>query len=166
MADTVRLNPKFAARLARIPPDIIAEAREGLRQSAEQITARMKANAPVDDGDLQMSITYRFGDQERIKYSQSLGAGKRYGANFKTKTAGGSNPLTVTISAGNTEVRYAHLVEFGTAAHIAGGQFAGAKIPAIPAQPFFYPIFRAYRRTAKNRVARHWRKAIKKAAQS
>lgn len=132
-----------------------------MRASAEQITKGMKAAAPVDDGDLQMSITYRFGDQARVKYSINLTA-RRSGS----RAYSGANPLTVVISAGNEKVRYAHLVEFGTKQHIAGGIFKGATIPAIPAQPFFYPIFRAYRKPAARRISRHWRRGIKKAVNS
>lgn len=163
MADSVKINPKFAAKLGRIPPAVALEARRALGEAAGGIVAKMKARAPVDDGDLQMSITYRFGDEAQIKYSQTLGPA-RFGSNFRsTNGAGNNNALSVRISAGNTDVRYAHLVEFGAAPHIAGGQFAGAKHPGAPAQPFFYPTFRAERKPAGRKVARAWRKALKQA---
>lgn len=106
---------------------------------------------PVDHGGLQASITWRWGNDAKIAYSQTLGSV-------------GQHELSARISAGNSKVRYAHLVEFGTHAHIAGGKFAGAEIPAIPAQPFFYPGYRLGKKRAKSRIARAITRAAKKVA--
>ena len=73
---------------------------------------------------------------------------------------GTGGDLTITIYAGNSDAYYARWIEFGTSAHIAGGKFAGATIPAQPARPYFYVSFRANRRRVKGRISR----AITKAA--
>lgn len=55
----------------------------------------------------------------------------------------------VIVTAGNTDVRYAHLVEFGTA--------------NAEAQPFFWPAFRLLRKRLQNRINRTAKKAVKEA---
>jgi HK97 gp10 family phage protein len=51
------------------------------------------------------------------------------------------------VTAGNSDVRYAHLVEFGTT--------------KAPAQPFFWPAFRSQRKRAETRIKRALSKAVK-----
>ena len=55
----------------------------------------------------------------------------------------------VAITAGNSDVRYPHLQEYGTSHH--------------PAQPFFWPGFRLARKRAENRIKRVLAKAIREA---
>jgi hypothetical protein len=57
------------------------------------------------------------------------------------------------------------LVEFGTKAHKARGKFKGARIPAQPARPFFFPAYRALKRRLKGRISRSISTGIKKVAQ-
>jgi HK97 gp10 family phage protein len=55
---------------------------------------------------------------------------------------------SVAVTAGNTDVRYAHLVEHGTVkAH---------------AQPFFWPAVRMHRKKAKAAIKRAVATAVKK----
>lgn len=143
---------RLKAKIAALAPATKEEIRIALKASAEEIVELQKRFVPVDDGDLQMSITWQWGNEAKIAYSQTLG------------TVSGDHELAVRISAGNTKVRYAHLVEFGTHAHIAGGKFEGALIPAIPAHPFFYPGYRLGRKRAKSRITRAITRAAKKVA--
>ncbi len=55
----------------------------------------------------------------------------------------------VFVTAGNSDVRYAHLVEFGTA--------------KAEAQPFFWPALRLLRKRLQTRIDRAGRKAVKDA---
>ncbi|WP_461222623.1 hypothetical protein [Methylobacterium sp. CM6247] len=57
-------------------------------------------------------------------------------------------------------------MEFGTAPHINGGLFAGTQNPGAKAQPFFYPLYRAYKKRVKARVFRATTKAAKAIASS
>jgi HK97 gp10 family phage protein len=143
---------RLKAKIAALAPATKEEIRSALTASAEEIVQLQKRLVPVDRGDLQMSITWQWGNEAKIAYSQTLG------------TISGEHELAVRISAGNSKVRYAHLVEFGTHAHIAGGKFEGAQIPAIPAHPFFYPGYRLGRKRAKSRISRAITKAAKKVA--
>lgn len=142
---------RLKARIAAIPRATRDELRAAIAESAEEIVQLQKRLVPVDHGDLQMSITWRWGNEVKIAYSQSIGSV-------------GEHELAARISAGNTKVRYAHLVEFGTHAHIAGGKFAGAEIPAIPAHPFFYPGYRLGKKRAKSRISRAVTRAARKVA--
>ena len=60
-----------------------------------------------------------------------------------------AGPTEVIVTAGNTDVRYAHLVEYGTShSH---------------AQPFFWPGFRLLKRRSENRLKRVAKRAVKNA---
>lgn len=122
--------------------------------SAEEIAAFQRRLVPVKSGKLRNSISVNKGGRGP-KYSQ--GSGMK--ANDKADP-----DLTVTITAGNTDVRYAHLVEFGTAPHEVGGLYAGAQHPGSKPQPFFFPPYRAYRKRARGRSSRAMKAVIKRFA--
>lgn len=122
-----------------------------MEASANEIVALAKSLVAVDSGDLRESIGWTYGD--RPKYSQAI-----------SSVASANGNLVITIYAGNSKVRYAHLVEFGTAPHINGGRFAGSQNPGTAARPFFYVSYRALRKRAKSRVTRSVNKAAKRIA--
>ncbi len=70
----------------------------------------------------------------------------------------------ITIFAGDNKAFYARWVEFGTAPHINGGWFAGTKHPGTRPSPFFYPSWRANRKSAKGKLTRAINKAAKQVA--
>ena len=142
---------RFNAKLKKLPKEAREEMRKAVAASAEEIVNLQKKLVPIDHGDLQMSITWRWGTEQRIAYSQDFGQVQ------------GGHELSAVISAGNSRVRYAHLVEFGAAPHTAGGKFEGAHHPGAPAQPFFYPGWRSGKTRAKRRINSAIRKAAKKA---
>lgn len=147
-----RLNRKLAA----LPAAARKRIREAMEQGANEIVSMMKSLAPFKSGDLRESIDWTWGAAPKgamtIASVRSRGPG-----------ATGSENL-ITIYAGNAEAYYVRFVEFGTAQHTAGGKFAGATIPAIPASPFFYVSFRANRRRVKGRISRAINKAAKEVA--
>lgn len=77
------------------------------------------------------------------------------------KNKSGDPDLAYVISAGGEKAPYALHVETGTKAHEAGGKFEGAEIPDIPAQPFFYPGFRAGAKSGVARINRAARKVLR-----
>ncbi|KAB2716669.1 HK97 gp10 family phage protein [Brucella intermedia] len=138
-------------KLKALPALAEAAIKLAMEQGAEEIVAMMKRLVPVDNGDLRDSIGWTWGDAP--SYSQRIGA-------VKSKTGN----LKITIYAGNSKVRYAHLVEFGSAPHINGGMFAGTQNPGAKAQPFFFVSFRALRRRTKSRITRAINKSAKQIA--
>lgn len=138
-------------RIRKIKKALGPNIRKVLIQSAEEIVATQKRLAPVKDGDLQDSIQYTMGDEDPPKYA----------AFRDRRTKGGDPSLAAIITAGNSKVRYAHLIERGTAPHLNGGVFAGSQHPGTEAQPYFWPGYRANRKKVKGRVTRAINKAVK-----
>lgn len=62
----------------------------------------------------------------------------------------GRHDLAVEVSAGGGDAFYGHFVEFGTV--------------NTPAQPFFFPAYRALRRRIRGRITRATKKAAKTVA--
>ena len=96
----------------------------------------MRSVAPVDTGALRDSIAVTLPGESTPPYSQPGGS----------RVAG---PTEVIVTAGNSDVRYPHLVEYGTS--------------HSEAQPFFWPVFRLLKTRFKRRDSRAIRKAIKDA---
>jgi HK97 gp10 family phage protein len=142
---------KLQKKLDALPVRVKARIREAMEEGANEIVTMAKSLVPADSGTLRDSIGWTWG--RAPKGAMTIG---------KVESTGGD--LTITIYAGNSEAFYARWVEFGTAAHTAGGKFAGAAIPAVPASPFFYVSFRALRRRVKSRVTRATTKAAKEVA--
>lgn len=145
---------RLLAKLARLPTEVRSAVKQGIAQSADELTDAIKRLAPVKSGKLRDSVAQTWGGGKVAHSSLSAGAGK------------GDPDLTVTISAGNSGVRYAHLVEFGTAPHINGGKYAGTEHPGAKAQPFFYPAYRANKKRIKGRITRAITKAARAQARS
>jgi HK97 gp10 family phage protein len=135
-------------RLAAIPRQMKREVQPALLKGAEDMAADMKRLAPEDDGWLKDSIVVTPAGERTPAHSQP----------------GGSKVVpenAVAVTAGDTLVRYAHLIEFGTAPHINAGQFPGTKHPGSAAQPFFWPGYRLNRKKVKSRISRAISKAVK-----
>ncbi|MDQ0558310.1 HK97 gp10 family phage protein [Rhizobium mesoamericanum] len=151
MAAKMENLKRLQAKLDRLPAKVKQRIKTAMEAGADEIVAMAKSLVADDTGKLRESIGWTYG--RAPKGSMTLG---------KVESLGGD--LTITIYAGNTESFQSRWIEFGTQAHIAGGKFAGAKIPAQPARPFFYVSFRANRRRVKSRISRAITKAAKEVA--
>lgn len=151
MSATINGLKKLQMKLDRLPVAVKQRIRGAMEKGANEIAAMARSLVPEDSGALRKSIGWTWGR-----------APKGALAIASIETTGGD--MTITIYAGNNEAFYARWVEFGTSAHKAGGKFAGATIPAIPANPFFYVSFRANRRRVKARITRAITKAAKDVA--
>lgn len=125
---------RFQKRMKAIPKEVRRAVEPALMKGAEEMASAMWALAPEDTGDLEGSIEVTGPGKATPAYSQPGGA------YVVPENA-------VAISVGNTDVRYPHLIEYGT--------------QNSPAQPFFWPGFRLMRNRAANRVKRAMSKAIK-----
>lgn len=131
-----------------IPEKVYNQVRTVLAAQADKIVAQMKRHAPVDSGDLQMSIGWCWGNAPRGTMTLgTVGTGKG-GRTFKQGKD--KNGLRISIYAGGGDAFYAWFVEFGTQ-HMA-------------AEPFFFPIWRANKRSAKSAVTRAITKGVKDGA--
>lgn len=130
---------RLQRKLKQIPQEAKAEIRKALEASAEEIVKMAKNLAPVDQGDLQMSISWTWGEAPK----GSFVIGSVVGPNDK-------NDLTITIYAGGKDAFYARWIEFGT--------------QKMKEQPFFLPAYRSNRKRARARITRGITKAAKKVA--
>ncbi len=145
-AKIIGMDP-LIRKLKVMPDKARAAFRVALAQEADAICGLMSRLAPVDSGDLRDSISWTWGNNVP-KGAMAIA----------TK---GKGDLSITIFAGNADAWYARLVEFGTAPHVNGGEFAGSKHPGTKAQPFFYPGWRAGKRTAKANIRKAMREAVR-----
>lgn len=127
---------RFQARMKALPEAVREAVKPALVKGAEEIAAlqRAAAEASRDTGDLIDSIAVTGPGQTTPPYSQPGGS----------KTVG---ELEAVVTAGNSKVRYAHLVEHGT--------------KKMEAQPFFWAGFRLGRKRATARIKRAISKAVK-----
>lgn len=128
-----RLQAKFAA----LPQNARTAIKAALDASGTELAEAARALAPVRTGKLRDSIVSTSGGSATPSYSQP----------------GGSHVVpdySVKVTAGNSDVRYAHLVEYGTT--------------DAPAQPFFWPAYRILKKRLRSRVSRAVGKAARDAA--
>jgi HK97 gp10 family phage protein len=157
---------KLERKLKRLPQAALAEIRAAMERAADDIVALAKSLVPIDSGDLRDSIAWTWGAPPR----GALTLGK------VAKSALGKQ-LTLTIYAGDDAAFYARWVEFGTQAAEAKASRQNANYKrtvimtkalaahaATPAQPFFYPAYRASRKEAKRKIRAATRRAAKKVA--
>jgi HK97 gp10 family phage protein len=150
-------------KLKWIPKAAKEAANDNVIAAAREVAALQKSLVEEKSGDLKDSIHVTLPGQTTPPYSQPGGA----------TTARESQAI---ITAGDTKVRYAHLVEFGTKAHVIkskdgvtpmgkGGIFGTVvNHPGATAKPFFWPAWRALRKRAKRKISTGINKAIKAAA--
>lgn len=126
----------FQRRMRAIPKAAREAVQPVLVREAGKIAGTMRMLAPEDEGDLKKSIVVTGPGQATPPYSQP----------------GGSQVVpenAAAITAGNSDVRYPHLQEYGTTFH--------------RAQPFFWPGFRLTRKKALAAIKRGIGKAIREA---
>lgn len=141
---------KVLRRFRKLPAIVQKELRADFEKGAAALTKDMKRRAPKKSGALRATTLWRWGSSKKVKYA--------FGA------TGQSDGLSIVVSSGGQangfDVRYAHLVEFGSAPHPQGGRFKGTMHPGTPANPFFFVTYRAKRRSLRNGRRRAFRKAI------
>ncbi len=130
---------RLKRRLAAIPQQVKEAVQPALLKQAKTMAGTMRQFAPDDPAtgapDLKTSITVTAAGQQTPPYSQP----------------GGSMTVpenAVAITVGNSDVRYPHLQEYGTAHHAA--------------QPFFWPAVRLHRKKAQQAIKRGVATAVRK----
>lgn len=125
---------RLQRRLNAIPQAVREAVTPALVKSGQELVARQQALVPVRTGALRDSIVMTPPGGTTPAYSQPGGS----------TTAG---PNQVLVTAGNSDVRYPHLVEYGVA--------------HAPAQPFFWPAYRLSKKRIANRIKRAVGKAVR-----
>ncbi|MBO9108700.1 HK97 gp10 family phage protein [Agrobacterium sp. S2/73] len=135
MADDGGLS-RIQQRLNAIPQKLRDRMKVVTREEAEKLADDMRhfAWSSKDTGDLINSIHVTPAGQSTPPYSQPGGS-----------TVVPENAAMVTV--GNRDVRYPHLIEYGTS--------------ETEAQPYFWPAVRANKKQTLNRIKREIRKIVK-----
>ncbi|MFC0633291.1 HK97-gp10 family putative phage morphogenesis protein [Brevundimonas balnearis] len=152
------------ALFRRLPKDVRRATQDALASSADELAEAVRYNVPVDHGDLKASVRWRRG-APRDKKARKAG---------RTE----DKDLSVTVAAGDETAFYASFVEFGTApssgeAPRRNRNFKSVEVmtkgtrphAGTPAQPFFFPTWRALRRRLVGKIKRAQAKAIRKASE-
>ncbi len=127
---------KFEARWKRIPQNALINVRAAMEEAATDIVEEMWSRAPQGaTGRVGASIGWTWGDAPAGSFTIGKVGGKEYSS------------LKITIYAGGGDAFYAKFHEFGTV--------------KMPANPFFFPVWRARRNRVKGRISRAISKAIK-----
>ncbi|MEQ1901860.1 MAG: HK97-gp10 family putative phage morphogenesis protein [Devosia sp.] len=158
-------------KLKRLPKSVRSAIKQALAESADDIVSTQKHLAPVSPGgthgwppgQLRDSIVATFGDGTVPKYAAFAPRSSRHKSGRRIVRSNDPD-LSVTITAGDSVVRYAHLVEFGTHPHPQGGKFKGTMHPGTAAQAFFYPGYRVHKKRVKARISRAINRATKSIA--
>ena len=141
--------PQLKRKLEKIATDSRWETRKTMANAADLVVAEISSRAPWSH--LKNAVGWTFGVPP--KYAQ-----------FVTRVKAGEEQLTIFV--GNIKVRTAYWAEYGTQPHPIGGLFEGlGKMhPGTPAQPFFFPGWRAKRNVVRKMLREQIRAAVKKAA--
>ena len=124
----------FQRRLQQLPKEVSSAMKPALEGAGDMVADAQRALAPVDTGDLEQSIHVTSPGEQTPAYSQPGGS-----------QIAKENEVIVTV--GDSDVRFAHLLEYGTR--------------NSPAQPFFWPGYRLTRKRAAAKIKRAMAKAIK-----
>lgn len=124
------LNRKLKVTM---PARVKKAARLAMEKGAEEVVAMMKRLAPIDSGDLQMSISWTWGKAPK-------------GSVVVAKSEPDEDGMGITIFAGSKAAYYARWVEFGSSKR--------------RAHPFFFPAWRTKRKSVRSRITREMKKAV------
>lgn len=129
---------EFEARFKAIPERVRKAVRYAMQDVADQLVEDMFNTAPQGETlRLAGSIGWTWGEAPRGSMTIGTVGGRDYGT------------MRITIFAGGRLAFYASFQEFGTT--------------KMPANPFFYPVWRARRRWARARITRAINQALKDA---
>lgn len=157
---TIKGDLSLFRKLTVMPDAVKLAVRDAMAKQAEECVDMMRRLAPKESGALAASIGWTWGG----KVPQgAIGI-----------AAVGSGEMSITIFAGSKTAYYARWMEFGTSPHslVKGSGNAsgkgrseyGARHPGTVAQPFFFPSWRALRKTIRRRIQAATRAAVKKVA--
>lgn len=152
--------PEFRRFMYSTVPNAVRQAaREALEAGADELVAEMRRLVPVESGALRASIGWAWGEAPAgAIYSDTVGGGDTAGLRIViyvggsegTKRRQARNSGTRTSDqgrAGYFDSDNARYQEFGTS--------------KMPANPFFWPSYRALKRRIKSRITRAINKAIR-----
>lgn len=140
--------PQLKRKLEKLRTNTAPKVQAAMAIAADKVVAMAKSLVPVDTGALRDSIGWTWGDAPK---------GSLKVASAKTGT------MRLTIFAGSKEAPHARWIEFGTAPHPQGGQYAGTEHPGTQPQPYFFPSWRANKKEIQSLLRKAIREAVREA---
>lgn len=144
---TIRRKDVLLKKLGTLAPATFEQLKDANRQTADEMVDLAQSYVPVHTGKLRDSIVATGPGETPPAYAQGAGSGPVPEGAF-------------AVSAGNTKVRYAHLVEYGTKPHVNQGEFKGSQNPGARRQPFFWPAYRIVQKKMRARANKALKAAI------
>src|SRR5215213_27359 len=142
---------KLNQKLMKLPEEVRAALALQLLREGEDLADVQRRLAPVRTGALRRSIRVQSGEGGVAYGAFGSGAG-RSGRSRKPSRPSNPDRVVVRVTAGDAQARHAALIEFGTAPHITGGRTEGAQHPGSQAIPFFFPPYRARKKSIKSKA--------------
>ena len=138
MAKTVTGSEELARKLAGIPAEVLQALRPALTKSVQEIAADARALAESSrrTGALVQSIEATAPGETTPPFASEGGR----------RTAG---PNQAFLTAGDTDARHGHLVEFGTEER---RHLDGTRTGTMPAEPFLLPAWRLNKARTERRI--------------
>lgn len=138
-------------KLAQVPKEVVTAAFASLDKSADELMQLQRRLVPEESGALRASI------RKEQREDESRG--------IRVAIIAGGLPSTQERSGSRGKVfDRAVMMEHGTKPHKNLGLFKGSRNPGIKARPFFFPPYRAFKKTIKSRTSRAISAACKKVA--
>lgn len=160
-----QLSPRIVAKLKQIPDVAVNAARQAMEEGAQEVVEEMRRLVPYVSGDLRDSIGWTWGELPPGTFMiDEIRSGRNQGDQYAT--------MRIKIYAGSKDAFYARFVEFGTQPHslarnasVLRGhrQEQGSGHPGTPAQPFFFPAWKAKRAEFRKLIHNRVRTAIREA---
>lgn len=150
MSITRQSSEAIARRLAALPREIVAKVQPAITKSVAEVAADATtlAQASRRSGELLESIEATGPNQTTPAYATEGGR----------RTA---HELQGFVTAGDTDARHGHLVEFGTEER---QRKDGASTGTMPAIPFLLPAWRLNRARVQRRINTAINRAVREAA--
>lgn len=142
--------PRLRARLGRVQANLQREIEAAVAMSANEIVAQMRSLRP----DPSIVIGWSWGDapagaitvgETKVRNSEGIRA-----------TIFATGPFLQS----RIPITLARVFEFGTEMRVQ--RTTGRRTGVMPAQPYFFPVYRANRGRARGRISRAVRKAAQK----
>lgn len=157
---TVEGLDRLKARWGAIPERVRSEVASAMERVAPLIVADMRKLAPKDTGALALSIGWTWGDAPKGAMVIGSYRSQAYGGMRVTIYAGGEATATRQARSSGDRARdrhrsgyfdsnYARYQEFGT--------------QNMPANPFFFPVWRVWKPRVKSRITAAIRRGMKEA---
>ncbi|WP_417794594.1 HK97-gp10 family putative phage morphogenesis protein [Terasakiella pusilla] len=149
------------AKLKRATDAVDRATTRAMERAADELVRLMKSLVPVEEGDLRASIGWTWGAAPD-------------GATASDSISSGEKKITIYAGVGLDIPAIARWVEFGTEPHSVakgGGTKAGKSAlakgggvphPGAKAHPYFWPAYRAKRKSIVSQMRKEIRKELKK----